>query len=125
MVEKRIRITARDISAEALLNESVTASKIWDSLPITAAANTWGDEIYFSISVNDKPSADAKEVVEIGELAYWPPGKAFCIFFGMTPASSNGQIRPASAVNPIGKIVGDSTVFKAADDGDTVKIERI
>ncbi len=125
MSERRIKITAGGVSAEAALNGSQTADKIWAALPIEADADTWGDEIYFSIPVKAALDADAKEVVELGELAYWPPGSAFCIFFGRTPVSRGDEIRPASAVNPVGKIIGDPRVFKKVRAGDTVVIDKI
>ncbi len=125
MPERRIKITSASVSAEAVLNESLTADKIWAELPIEGGADTWGDEIYFSIPVRDTLAADAKEVVELGELAYWPPGSAFCIFFGRTPVSRGDEIRPASAVNPVGKIVGDPKVFKKVRAGETVVIDKI
>lgn len=125
MSERRIKITAGGVSAEAALNGSQTADKIWAALPIEADADTWGDEIYFSIPVRDALDADAKEVVELGEIAYWPPGSAFCIFFGRTPVSRGDEIRPASAVNPVGKIIGDPRVFRKVRAGDTVVIDKI
>lgn len=124
MAEKKIRITAGGVTANATLNDSPTAEKIWNALPIRADGNTWGDEIYFSIPVEDTRSPDAKEIVDMGELGYWPPGNAFCIFFGPTPASSGGEIRPASAVNPIGFVDGDATAFKKVRNGETVVIEK-
>jgi len=108
---------------EAELNDSKTAQLIWDALPIVVSGNTWGDEIYFSIPVNTG-SENEKEVVELGDLAYWPPGTAFCIFFGPTPMSRGNEIRPASAVNVVGKLTGDSTAFKKVRSGTIVRIER-
>jgi len=92
-------------------------------LPIEARANTWGDEIYFGIPVKVGPE-NPREVVELGDLAYWPPGNAFCIFFGRTPASRGDEIRPASAVNVFGRVEGDPKVFKKVRSGDAVRIER-
>jgi hypothetical protein len=100
-----------------------TAKKIWEALPIEARANTWGDEIYFGIPVEADPE-NPREVVELGDLAYWPPGNAFCIFFGRTPASRGDEIRPASAVNVFGKVEGDPKVFKKVRSGERVRIER-
>ena len=100
-----------------------TAKAVWEALPIEARANTWGDEIYFGIPVKVGPE-NPREVVELGDLAYWPPGSAFCIFFGRTPASRGDEIRPASAVNVFGRVEGDPTVFKKVRSGDTVRIER-
>ncbi len=110
----RIRITVGEVALEAELNDTTTAAKIGAALPIRTSFNTWGDEIYFAISVDAELDDSAQEVVEIGDLGYWPPGSAFCIFFGLTPVSEPGRIMPASAVNIIGKVVGDATLFKQA-----------
>jgi hypothetical protein len=104
------------------LNDSETARLIWEALPIEAPANTWGDEIYFGIPVACGEE-DPKEVVELGDLAYWPAGNAFCIFFGPTPASRGDEIRPASGVNVVGRVQGDPKVLKAVRSSEMVKIE--
>jgi uncharacterized protein len=108
----RIAIQIGTLSMEAELNDTSTAQQIAAALPLRSSFNTWGDEIYFSIPVNATLDDSAQEVVELGDLGYWPPGKAFCIFFGQTPASQPGKIMPASAVNVIGKVLGDATQFK-------------
>jgi hypothetical protein len=120
---RKIKITAGKITATAELDNGHTAGAIWNALPIEARGNTWGDEIYFSIPVTCKPEAP-REVVEMGDLGYWPPGSAFCIFFGPTPASHGDEIRPASPVNVFGRVEGDPRVFKAVRTGTTVRIER-
>jgi len=120
---RRIEIVAGEITAEAELDQSETAEAIWDALPIEGTANTWGDEIYFSIPLTLELE-DGQEVVQLGELGYWPPGRAFCIFFGPTPASEGDEIRPASAVTIFGRILGDATAFKAVKDGTQVTIRR-
>lgn len=120
---RTIRITAGQVSAVAQLNDSTTATAIWDALPIEAKAETWGDEIYFGIGVRAEADG-AKEVVTLGDLAYWPPGHAFCIFFGPTPASRGNEIRPASPVNVVGRVSGDATVFKKVRAGTRVTLER-
>jgi hypothetical protein len=97
---------------EADLNNSLTAKKVAGALPITTSFSTWGEEIYFAIPVDAELDDTAREVVELGDLGYWPTGKAFCIFFGQTPMSEPGKIVPASAVNIIGKVIGDATKFK-------------
>jgi len=120
---RKIKITAGKVEANAILGEGKTADAIWNALPIEARANTWGDEIYFSIPVSCG-AENAKEVVELGDLGYWPPGTAFCIFFGPTPASRGSEIRPASAVNVFGKVEGDPKVFKPVRSGESVNIEK-
>jgi hypothetical protein len=122
--ERKIRITAGGLRAEAILNDSPTATKIWEALPIQGRGNTWGDEIYFSIPVETKQELDAREIVSVGELGYWPPGSAFCIFFGRTPASTDERPRAASPVNIIGRIEGDATAFGSVASGTQVRLER-
>jgi uncharacterized protein len=90
---RRMRIRMGTLSMEAELNTSQTATLIWTALPIEATAQTWGDEIYFSIPVRASEEEDARAVVDVGTIAYWPPGNAFCIFFGPTPASRNRKPR--------------------------------
>jgi hypothetical protein len=120
----KIRITAGSVSMEAELNDTSTAHMIWNELPIEKHGNTWGDEIYFSIPVRAQEE-NAQAVVQEGDIAYWPPGTAFCIFFGLTPASSGGEIRPASPVNVVGKLLGDPKEFKKVPHGEKVTIEKI
>ena len=108
----KINIQISTLSVEAELNDSATAKKVAEALPITASFNTWGDEIYFTIPVDAELDETAREEVEMGDLGYWPSGNAFCIFFGQTPMSEPGRIVPASAVNIIGRVIGDATRFK-------------
>jgi len=121
---RKIKITAGDVFAIGVLEDNATADAVWDALPISARANTWGDEIYFGIPVQVEEAEDAGDVVEMGALAYWPPGNAFCIFFGRTPASQGDEIRAASAVNRLGSIEGDPSVFKQVAGGATMTIEK-
>ena len=123
-MEKKIRILISDFKVEAELNESKTAQLIWEALPIEAKANLWGEEIYFSVPVKTGQEKGAREVVSAGELGYWPAGYAFCIFFGPTPASRGDEIRAASAVNIIGKVLGDPKVFRKAKDGEKIILEK-
>jgi len=119
---KKMHIIAGKVKAEAELNDSPTAQAIWEALPITARANRWGEEIYFRIPVHEELAEDARAEVEVGELGYWPPGNAFCIFFGPTPASSGDEPRAASPVNPIGRVLGKATVFKDVRDGEPITL---
>ena len=106
------------------LADTACATKIADALPIEGRANIWGEEIYFSIDVSESGSPDARDEMEVGELAYWPPGSAFCLFFGPTPASHGDEPRAASPVNPVGRILDDVEPLKAVPDGATVLIEN-
>jgi len=121
---RKILISAGDITATATLKDNSTADAVWEALPLESQANTWGNEIYFGIPVEIKQADDASEVVNMGDLGYWPPGKAFCIFFGRTPASRNGEIRAASAVNVFGSVEGNPTIFKNVSDGAMIKVSK-
>jgi hypothetical protein len=120
---KRISIKAGKVEVTAELNNTKTAQAIWDALPITSRGNRWGEEIYFSIPLKLE-AENAREVVDVGDLGYWPPGTAFCIFFGPTPMSRGEEIRPASPVNVFGKVTGDATAFKQVASGTEITIER-
>ncbi len=123
-MERRITIEAGEIGSEATLAESETAKAIWDSLPIESTCNTWGDEVYLSIPVSVPLDETAKEIVDMGDLGYWPTGNALCIFFGPTPMSQGDEIRPASAVNIVGKITGDPKIFKKVSSGTRVHVKK-
>ena len=119
---RAIRITAGAISVEAELNDTRTAAAIARALPIEAKAETWGDEIYFGIG-QSHAGESPREVVEMGDLGYWPPGQPFCIFFGPTPMSRGDEIRPASPVNVVGRVLGDPRVLTRVRAGTRVRIE--
>jgi hypothetical protein len=121
---RTIRITAGKVQATADLNDSPTAEAIWNALPIHARGNTWGDEIYFSIPVELEEEPNATAVVDKGDLGYWAPGSAMCIFFGPTPVSRGNEIRAASPVNVFGRVKGDAAVFKAVRSGESMVIEK-
>ncbi len=110
---------------EGELNDSVTGKAIYGALPIRAKGQRWGGEIYFSIPVSCELEEDSREVLEEGELGYWPTGRAFCIFFGPTPASGDDEIRAASAVNIVGRIKGDLSGLWDVPDGAEVCIEKV
>ena len=120
---KKIRIMVGAIEAEAELNDTRTAQAIWEKLPIKGHVNLWGDEIYFPIPLSLDPEA-GQELVNPGELGYWPGGNAFCIFFGPTPVSYGDEIRPASPVVVFGKVSGDATVFKKVSSGTEITIGK-
>jgi hypothetical protein len=125
---KKIRILVSELSelkVEAELNESKTSQLIWEALPMEAKTNLWGGEIYFAIPVKTGLEQDARGVVSAGEVGYWPTGHAFCIFFGPTPASRGEEIRAASAVNVIGKVLSDLKIFLKVKDGAKITLEKV
>lgn len=120
-----IRIRSGGVEATAVLDASATADAIWAALPIEGRAHRWGYEIYFRFRIGLVPREDgAREVVEVGDLGYWPPGQAFCLFFGPTPASRESEPRAASPVNVFGRVEGDATRFRAVRDGTRVVLEQ-
>ena len=119
----RIKIGAGDVVVSAELDDTAVANRLWEALPVQASANTWGDEIYFSVGIDADLDDTAQETVELGAVGYWPPGDALCLFFGPTPMSVGDEIRPASAVNILGMIEGDSTVLKAVSGGTPITVE--
>ena len=111
-----------EVEIELIDKNPKTKEAILKTLPIESRANTWGDEIYFSTPVK-LGEENSQEVVEKGDVAYWPPGQSICLFFGPTPASrSPDEIRPASPVNVFGKILGDLNRLKKVRDGEKVRV---
>jgi hypothetical protein len=120
---RRTHITAGDIEAMAELNSSATAEAIWQALPIEGRASFWGDEVYFSIPLSLQLEA-GQELVSMGDLGYWPEGKAFCIFFGPTPVSQGNEIRPAGPVTVFGRMIGDPTIFRKVATGTGITVSN-
>lgn len=111
----RIRLSSEGVEGTATLNDSPTAQKVADAIPISSSARIWGQEVYFEIPV-DNEEDDAQAEVPSGTLAYWPPGKCFCIFFGQ---------RPASPVNVLGMLDGDPQKWAVVKEGAVVRIEAV
>ena len=121
---RKIQIRAGSVSATAQLRDNATADAIWEALPLTGRANRWGDEIYFEIPVQMAQAADARQVLEAGELGYWPVGHAFCIFWGPTPASRGSEIRAYSPVNVFGRLEGEPGILGGVAGGEPIEIEK-
>ncbi len=110
-MRREVTVRVGELEVKAWFDETDTATKVFDVLPITANVNVWGDEIYFTIPV-ETGLEDAREIVNIGDIAYWPQGNALCVFLGRTPISEADEIRPISPVNVIGGIEGDGGLFQ-------------
>lgn len=121
----KINISAGNVSVVAELFDTPTATRIFDALPIEGSANMWGDEIYFDIPLSLEQEPDARADVAVGDLAYWPAGQAFCIFFGPTPVSTGDLPRAYSPVNVFGRILGDARQLKGTSDGIPVKVKKV
>lgn len=122
---KKVLITCAGLSFEAELFETKTTQIILSEMPLNGSANIWGEEIYFPVSFTAKLEEDATEEVEVGTIAYWPPGKAFCIFFGPTPVSTSLKPRGYSPVNVCGKIHGDLAGLRTISPGEKIKVEMV
>ncbi len=120
---RRIRIAASGIHVLAELNDTRTAEAIWEALPLKGKVSLWGEEIYFDIPVSLELE-EGQEVVNVGDLGYWPQGSAFCIFFGATPISSGEEIRPAGAVTVFGRVIDDPIRLRHIASGAEITIDR-
>ena len=125
MGDRQIQISTGNLTLTATLNELETANQLWESLPITGCVQIWGDEIYFSIPLNVEEELGSQETVQAGTVAYWPPGSALCLFWGPTPITAPGEIRPASAVNVVGILDNDPNLLAEVPSQAQIIIEKI
>ena len=118
-----LTMTTGSLTLAAELNDSPTARVLLSLLPLEIDMSRWGDEYYGDCGIDVELSEEARDVMEIGELAVWPVGSALCIFFGPTPMSQGNEPRAASAVNPVGKLLDDPQPLKALSPSIRVRIE--
>jgi uncharacterized protein len=123
MTGKRIVLKTPEKDFLIDLNESATADAVYLALPLEAYVNVWGEEIYFEIPVHLKLE-NGKKVMEVGEVAYWPQGDAFCVFFGPTPVSKGSKPEAYSLVSPIGLVVADAESLKELGDRILIRLEK-
>jgi len=119
-----IRIVVNGLGFDAELNDSACARRIAHILPIDAAPHEWGDEFYFEIPLEMPLDETATTAVDVGDVGYWPPGRALAIFFGPTPMSTDDRPVPASSVNLVGRIAGDATALRTAKGARRLRVER-
>ncbi len=119
-----IIITIKNITLEAELFDTDCAKAIADNLPIETRPNGRGDEFYFEIAVKKQLDDSATTKVKAGDIGFWPPGNALAIFFGPTPMSNGTDPVPASAVNLVGRIMGDVAGLKKAKGAKSIRIEK-
>jgi hypothetical protein len=125
-MKKIIKIISKNFEFLVELNDSKTSQEIIKKLPIVSRSNIWGNEIYFQIPVYFELENDI-EILDTGSVAYWPPGNAFCIFFGKTPASTGDKPQAASPVTVIGKIIDNKSLpdLKKISDGDIIELRIV
>ncbi len=122
---RKLKITAGSVTIQAELLDTPTADAIYERSPFESRAMIWGDEVYFSTPVRVQREADARDLIEAGELAFWVEGDAIAIGFGRTPVSTGKEIRLASPTNIWAKTGDDVTVLSVVENGDVVRVERI
>jgi hypothetical protein len=122
-VSRKIEIVFNGSIIEAMLNDLETSKKLIKILPIKSVVNLWGSEIYFEVPI-EADLENGKELMEIGNIAFWPPGNSLCIFFGPTPVGDGTQPRAISPVTVIGKITSEDGIekLKKVEAGDTVEV---
>lgn len=119
-------MTAGEISLDGQITEENphTAESIVRNLPIVGEAVRWGDEVYFITDV-EIPEENGRQDVEVGEVAFWPAGKAIAVFFGRTPVSISDKPRAFENVNVFGKLDDDPSQLTRVESQDRIAIQGI
>jgi len=113
-----------EISIMLREDKTATVEKLLSSVPFRAKVNRWGDEVYFDAPVSAELEEDARAVMEVGEVAFWPDGSAMAIFFGPTPVSTDGRPRAYSPCNMLGSVSGDATILRSVISGSSVEVSK-
>ena len=122
---RQVRFSFDNVTLTARLRDTPTAVAIWDALPLDGRVSTWGEEVYFGIPLTAEQEADARDVVDPGEIAFWPNGDAIAIGFGETPISARGEIRLASLCNIWADALDDVRWLKSVKSGERVQVARL
>lgn len=121
---KKLKMTIGDVVLEAELFDTPTAKALYDAAPFHANANIWGEEVYFPTPVNMAEEADARDVMEPGDMAYWPAGNAIAIGYGRTPVSRGDEIRLAAPCNVWGRALGDVKQLSSVPAGASIAVDK-
>lgn len=117
-----IRITWPGGFVSAALRNTPTAAKLLAVLPCTAHAQTWGEEVYFTLPVESTLEQDARQVVEPGTVCFWVEGASLALPYGATPIARNGESRLVTKCNVLAKIDGDPKALAGIRDGDPITV---
>ena len=123
-LEVRIEISWQSGRLTAILNDTPTARLVWEALPHTASASTWGEEVYFELPVRAELEDDARQVVDPGTVCFWTGGNSLALPYGPTPASQGDECRLVTEVNVIGSIEGDPRALSSVRDGIAIRVAR-
>lgn len=120
----KISIDVGDVKMKGVLKKTPLGEAVREALPLKGWVNRWGDEIYFTIPLHREISqGEGQTRMEVGDLAYWPAGRAFCIFFGPTPLGHEGEILAASDVEVFGHLISQESLLKEVQDGESILVE--
>lgn len=125
MDKAKVAIRWRDQRVVAQLDDTPTAAALLAALPCESSANTWGDEVYFSIPLSCRLEADARQEVDPGTVCFWVEGRSLALPFGPTPVSRGSECRLVTKVNVLGKIEGNAKALASIRDGDPIRVERV
>ena len=120
----RIEISWESGRLTAIMNDTPTARLVWEALPHTASASTWGEEVYFELPVRAELEDDARQVVDPGTVCFWTGGNSLALPYGPTPASQGDECRLVTEVNVIGSIEGDPRALSSVRDGIAIRVAR-
>ena len=120
---RSLKIRGEEVEITVEVVAGPTAEALWEILPLESRASLWGEEIYFPIPLSVEGEPDAREEVEVGTVAYWPPGDALCLFFGPTPASTDDNPRAASPVTVVGEVVNGIENCRRVSSGELLRVE--
>ena len=125
MGKARIVIRWGEESVTAALKDTPTTAALLAALPCESSANTWGEEVYFSVPIACALETDARQVVDPGTVCFWVEGRSLALPYGPTPVSKGNECRLVSKVNVLGRIEGNALALASIRDGDRIRVERV
>ena len=114
----------QEVVVKVRADPAATVRALEDVLPFESVSNRWGDEVYFEAPFTSPLESDAREVMAVGDVAFWPDGSAMALFFGRTPASTDERPRAYSRCNMLGRVSGDVGVLRGVRPGERVRVSK-